>query len=424
MARLTRFEKDYLASTAATREQRLHWFREARYGLFITWGPHAVVGRQEWSMAHEQPTLAEYEANADAWHPKRGAAREWARLARKGGMKYAVLVTKHHDGFLLWDSRMGDYNAAKRGPKRDLVREFVDACRAEGLRVGLYYSMMDWHHPDGHKCLTDGAARQRFLDYTHGCVRELCANYGNIDILWYDVSAPLSTARDWDSYRLNAMVRELQPGILINNRSKIDEDFMTPEGVDGKAIPDHFCEMCMPTNSSWGWQDAPADDWMPTRQILNILRSVTAQASNLLLNIGPKPDGSVPEIIAESITRVGRWLDRYGDIIYGKVERASTLAWHPVGQFTRKGRNTAYFWIFRWAGKQISISNVTSRLQSVRIYPNGKPLPFTQQDGRLIISGLPATCPDKGLNVTVLEMKFKEEPRRDFPFFYPPALRG
>lgn len=417
--KLTRFEKQYLDASAAGRPQRLRWFREARYGMFIHWGLYSVLGRHEWAMAHERPPLAEYEALADRWQPKPNAAREWARLARRAGMKYMVMTTKHHEGFLLWDSKMSDYNAASRGPKRDLVREFVTACRAEGLRVGLYYSLMDWHHPDGGRCATDPEARKRFLAYTQGCVRELCSNYGKIDILWYDVASPLATARDWDSYRLNAMVRELQPNILINNRSKIDEDFSTPEGVDAKA-DDRAWEACMPTNSAWGYQPTHPQDWLSARSLLNILRSITSSQGNLLLNIGPMADGTVPPIVDEQFTTMGKWLAKYGDIIYGAVDSGKQLAWHPVGQWTRRGKK-AYFWIFRWPGREFAIGGVTGNVRSIRFYPNGKEVQFKQESNRLVIRGLPAKCPEKLLEVSVLEFQFKDEPKRPFPFFYEPA---
>src|SRR3977135_51935 len=140
-----------------------------------------------------------------------------------------VMTTKHHEGFCHFNTKTTDYCAPKQAAGRDLVREFVDAARAEGLRVGFYYSLMDWHHPDGALCATDPAARRRFLDFTQGCVRELCTNYGPIDILWYEVSWPLNTAEDWESVAMNRMARELQPNILINNRSRLDEDFGTPE---------------------------------------------------------------------------------------------------------------------------------------------------------------------------------------------------
>src|SRR5207245_3123049 len=152
--------------------------------------------------------------------PVPNAARAWAQLARRAGMKYMVMTTKHHEGFCNFDTKLIDYCAPKQGPGRDLVREYVDAARAEGLRFGFYYSLMDWHHPDGARCKTDEAARRRFVDYIHGQVKELMTNYGKVDILWYDV-AWLLDAKGWESVEMNQMVRNMQPEIIINNRSKI-----------------------------------------------------------------------------------------------------------------------------------------------------------------------------------------------------------
>ena len=150
--------REYLKQTAATRAERLRWWQEARFGMFVHWGLYSQLGRHEWVMNRERIPAEEYEKLADTWHPKERPAREWARLARQAGIKYLVMTTKHHEGFCLWDTRQADYNAAKCGPGRDLVREYVEACREFGLKVGFYYSLMDWHHPDGALCATDKAA--------------------------------------------------------------------------------------------------------------------------------------------------------------------------------------------------------------------------------------------------------------------------
>jgi alpha-L-fucosidase len=160
--------------------------------MFIHWGLYSVIGQHEWAKEVEGIPIPQYEILAKHFKPKPNAARDWARLAKAAGQKYMVMTSKHHEGFCHWDTKLTDYCAPKQGPGRDLVREFVDAARAEGLRVGFYYSLMDWHHPDGAICKTDPAARRRFVDYTHGLIRELMTNYGKIDILWYDVDWPLT----------------------------------------------------------------------------------------------------------------------------------------------------------------------------------------------------------------------------------------
>src|SRR5271165_770880 len=202
-------------STPADRERRLKWWREARFGMFIHWGLYSVYGRHEWVMENEGIPVAEYEQAAKRFNPEPNAARAWAQLAKRAGMKYMVMTTKHHEGFCHFDSKLTNYSSAKQGPGRDLVKEYVEAARAEGLRVGFYYSLMDWHHPDGARCATDEAARKRFVAYIHGQIRELLTNYGKIDILWYDVSWPLK-AEGWESQKMNDMVFELQPEIIVN----------------------------------------------------------------------------------------------------------------------------------------------------------------------------------------------------------------
>ena len=237
--------------------------------MFIHWGLYSVIGQHEWAKEVEGIPLAQYELFAKHFKPKPNAARDWARLAKRAGQKYMVMTTKHHEGFCHWDSKLTDYNAAKQGPGRDLVREFVDAARAEGLRVGFYYSLMDWHHPDGATCKTDPAARKRFVDYTHGLIRELMTNYGKIDMLWYDVDWPL-TAAEWESERMNEMVFELQPEIIVNNRNGLDGDFSTPEQEIAAPPRGRAWETCMTLNDSWGFNrgdDAwktPKDDCRPT----------------------------------------------------------------------------------------------------------------------------------------------------------------
>ena len=280
----------------ADRDRRMAWWRESRFGMFIHWGLYSQLGRHEWAMNRERVPMAEYEKLAESWQVKEWPADEWARLAKESGMKYMVMTTKHHEGFCLWNTQQTPYNAVQMGPKRDLVAEYVEACRKHGLKIGFYYSLMDWHHADGANCALDEAARRRFLDFTQGCVRELMTQYGKIDILWYDVSWPLRSPEAWESAKMNAMARELQPEIIINNRSQLPEDFGTPEEHVTAENEGRDWEACMTFNGSWGYMPyAPAEDWRRTREVLEMVRTAAAGQGNLLLNIGPKPDGSVPE---------------------------------------------------------------------------------------------------------------------------------
>jgi len=405
-------KKRYLDSVKASQAKRMQWWHDARFGMFIHWGLYSQLARHEWVMNRERIPIAEYEKLAATWKPKPGAARKWAALAKQAGMKYMVMTTKHHEGFLLWDSKRSDFNAVKCGPGRDLVREYVDAAREFGLKVGFYYSLMDWHHPDGHACARDEAARKRFTAYTCGLVRELCSNYGQIDILWYDVSWPLSSPEAWESYDLNRMVRRLQPQIIINDRSQLPEDLGTPEEHISAATEGRSWEACMTFNGSWGWQPCPPEDWLSVRKVIDMLRQVTAGGGNLLLNIGPLPNGSVPREAVERLQKVGRWLDTYGSVIYGHVDRVANMDWFPLGNWTRKG-STLYFWCARWPGKALAIGGIRGELKQARLLADGRTLPFTQEYDRLVIRGLPAKCPDAVAQMALIEMTFDRVPTQN-----------
>ncbi len=403
----------------AERDERMRWWREARFGMFVHWGLYSQLGRHEWVMNRERIPLADYERLADSWQVKGAGelnerpAREWAALAKQAGMQYMVMTTKHHEGFCLWDTQQTDYNAVKHSPGRDLVREYVEACREFGLKIGFYYSLMDWHHPDGAECAKDEAARRRFLDFTQGCVRELMTNYGKIDILWYDVSWPLSSPELWESAKMNAMVRRLQPHIIINNRSQLPEDFGTPEEHVTAENEGRDWEACMTFNGSWGYMpSAPLEDWRTSREVLNMLRTASAGQGNLLLNIGPKPDGSVPEEAVERLNPIGEWLKCNGEAAYGAVERADQrMEWMATGQWTIKG-NSAYYWCSRWPGKELALGGLTVKVQKASILATGQPVEFTQTENRLVLTGLPEQNPDPYAGVTVLKLECAAPPRQ------------
>jgi alpha-L-fucosidase len=390
-----------LTAVELDRERRMQWFKEAKFGMFIHWGLYAQLGRHEWCMNRERIPVKEYEQLATTFKPKKSAARKWAKLAKEAGMRYMVMTTKHHEGYCLWDSKVTDYCATKTGPGRDLVAEYVQAARDEGMRVGFYYSLMDWHHPDGARCLYDEEARKRFIEYTHGLVRELCTNYGTLDIMWYDVSWPLDAA-GWESVKLNKMVRKLQPEIIINDRSQMPEDFGTPEQHITAAEGGRYWEACMTLNDSWGY--TPIDTHYKTPwEVVQNLRIVAQMGGNFLLNIGPTPAGSVPPECKDALKPVGKWLDKYGDAIFG-AEPCQT-EWMITGGFTAKG-NKAYYHCNRWPGKELGIGGLENKVVSARLM-GGEGLSFTQKGDRLVITGLPKQAPDELATVIELEVKGK-----------------
>jgi alpha-L-fucosidase len=393
-------------------ERRIQWWQEAKFGMFIHWGLYSVIGRHEWAMEVEGIPIPQYEILAKHFNPKPNAARDWARLAKQAGQKYMVMTTKHHEGFCNFDTKLTDYCAPKQAAGRDLVREFVDAARAEGLRVGFYYSLMDWHHPDGARCATDEAARQRFVAYTHGLIRELMTNYGKIDILWYDVDWPLKPEQ-WESQKMNDMVFQLQPDIIVNNRNGLPGDFSTPEQEIRAADKGRAWETCMTLNDSWGYHKAD-DSWKTPKTIVNNLITCARGGGNYLLNIGPKPDGSIPQESIDILQAVGKWTSQNGDAIYG-TER-NDFEWHVYANFTQRG-NTAYAHVTYWPGDTpaeqwltfyqppsvISFGGWRTKVKSVRLLVGDKPLTFTQDDLSLKITCLPATAPDQPATVIAIE---------------------
>ena len=416
---------EYEMQTAKTRDDRMEWWRQARFGMFVHYGLYASVGRNEWAMSLENYPVQEYEKLADQFHPKPGAPREWARLAKAAGMKYMVLTTRHHEGFSLWDSKVNPYNSVRLGPKRDIVKEYVEACREFGLKVGFYFSLMDWHHPDSWRCAFDPDAQRRFTDYIQGMVRELMTQYGKIDILWYDVPRPMEHWEGWNSLKMNQMVRELQPEIIINNRSKLDEDFGTPEGQITSL--DRDWEACMTFNGiSWGYVDSEQVkpySYTP-QQIIKMLAKVSYGGGNLLLNIGPAPDGSIPQEAVEPLTAVGEWLRQNGHAVYGKLDVCGNGNASGVGSVSMKG-NKVYYWNWIWpAHGEMALGGFMTPLEAVHVLHDGSPVNFEQQGQRILLKDLPAQSPDKGLGICVLELEFEEPPIFNRCSMYPQLHKG
>jgi alpha-L-fucosidase len=263
---------------------------------------------------------------------------------------------------------------------------------------------MDWHHPDWLSAKTDAAARQRFVDYTHGQLRELLTNYGKVDILWYDMAVPLD-AEGWQSEAMNKMVLELQPDIIVNNRNLLAGDFSTPEEAVQAAHGDW--ETCMTLNDSWGYTAAD-DTWKSPQRIVRDLVDCSRDGGNYLLNIGPKADGSVPEPSVRVLNAVGAWLQKNGTAIY-----ATKKCRFPHGNiegYTRKG-NTLYTHVHFWPGDKVTVGGVKAKVKSAWLLATGQPVAFSQKGSQLIFSGLPAEPPDHP--VTVIAAECESEPVQD-----------
>jgi alpha-L-fucosidase len=390
----------------ANRARRMQWWHEALFGMFIHFGLYSVLGRHEWVMENEGIPVAEYEQLAKRFNPKPNAARAWAKLAKQAGQKYMVMTSKHHEGFCNFDTKLTNYCAPKQGPGRDLLREYVEAARAEGLRFGFYYSLMDWHHPDGARCAKDEAARKLFVEYTHGLIRELMTNYGKVDVLWYDVSWPLDAA-GWESERMNKMVFELQPDIIVNNRNALPGDFSTPEQEIVAAKGGRSWESCMTLNESWGYHKAD-DNWKSAKTIVRNLAYCAHDGGNYLLNIGPKPDGSIPEESVRILTEVGHWTAKNGESVHTQDRCQPSRSDYAC--FTRKG-NTLYMHVYFWPGETVALSGLKTGVKSARLLATGQSVKFEQDRFRVRFTGLPSEAPDHP--VTTIAVECESEPIQD-----------
>jgi len=384
-------------------EQR--WFTKARFGLFIHWGMYSLYERGEQVLFREHLTPSQYRRRAAEFNPVRYDPREWARMARAAGMRYAVFTAKHHDGFCLFDSAVSDFGSARVGPKRDLVREYVEAFRAEGLRVGLYYSLADWQWPayfNGPERDPQGFAK--FLDYTHTQVRELCSNYGPLDVLWFDGAWPHSP-EVWRAEELVAMIRRLQPNILINDRLGLPGDFGTPEQHIRPG--DRPWEACITSvERHWGYHRGERI-WKTAEQVIHMLAQVAEGGGNLLLNVGPKPDGSWPLPFIELLQEVGDWVETNAKALYevdpGVCECIS------IGRMT-VGEAEVYLHVLYWPGTALHLSGLENRVLRAYFLADGWPIDFRQEGEHIYLKGLPPLPPDPRDTVIVLEVEGKPRP--------------
>lgn len=394
--------------------ERMKWFHQARFGMFIHWGLYSLLGRGEWTMFCERIPKDQYAKLADRFNPSKFDANAWAGLAARAGAKYVVLTTRHHDGFCLFDSRVSDFTSVKTRARRDFVAEYVTALRKAGLKVGFYYSLLDWRFPGyfARDKYRDSAAKM--VAQFHDQVRELMTNYGKIDVLWYDGGwsargeSAASLAKFWGSKKVNAMVRKLQPHILINNRSGIDEDLDTPEQHVTASMPGRGWESCMTIGDSCGWGYIHNNPNMKTvPQLLQNLVTAAAGEGNYLLNIGPKPDGTVRKEEQTRLLAMGDWLKVNGEAIYGSSR--CDLNGGMLGMWTGKG-NAGYLHIFRWPGHEAVVPLVKTKAVSAELMGSRQRLTVRQEcNGRLVIGGLPKTPPHPA--VSVVKVTFAGKPR-------------
>ncbi len=402
-----------MATKSGRNPERFAWFHEARFGMFIHWGLYSLLGRGEWVMYRERIPAAEYARLADQFNPKKFDAEAWVALARDAGMKYMVLTTRHHDGFCLYDSRVSDFTAPKTRAGRDFVAEYVAAARKAGMKIGFYYSLLDWRFPGYWEPKKYPDSAEAMIRQYHEQVRELLTNYGKIDVLWYDGDwvpdlAQEERAAFWRSAEVNKMARKLQPHILINNRSGLEEDLDTPEQHVTASEPGRGWESCMTMGDSWGWgYIRHSQNFKTVTQLVQNLAYAAAGEGNYLLNIGPKPDGSVRKEERDRLAALGKWLRVHGEAVYGS-QRAPLEA-GMLGLWTRKG-DVGYLHVFDWPGSEVVVPAIKTRVKSATLLTTKQRAKVRQEyNGRLVLSGLPDTPPDP--HVSVIKVQFAEEPR-------------
>lgn len=357
-------QKKIWNETEEEKEKRLEWWRNDRFGMFIHWGSYALAGRHEWVKKRERIPDEEYQKYFENFNPDLYNPTEWAKMAKAAGMKYAVITSKHHEGFTLFDSKFTDYKATNTPYGKDALKEFVDAFRAEGLKIGFYYSLIDWHHPEytidrvhpqsartqeEYDELNKDRDMSIYREYLKNQVREILTNYGKIDILWMDYSFPGQFGKDrddWGSVELMKMVRKLQPEILVNDRSDLTEywggwDFRTPEQFkvpewptyEGKKIP---WETCQTFSGSWGYY-RDEHTWKDLKQLLVLLIESVSKGGNLLLNVGPTGRGNIDYRAEDALLSMGDWMKYNSRSIYGctqapesfEVPNHSLLTYNP-----------------------------------------------------------------------------------------------
>ncbi len=444
-------KEEVVKESVEQRDARMEWWRDARFGMFVHWGlysglagtwegkPVAKTGGMEWIQQRVEADTETYAQRAiPLFRPTENFASKWAKLAKAAGCRYLVFTTKHHDGFALHDSKVSDFDAGSV-LNRDLVREIVTACRNEGLRVGFYHSVIDWHHdqydyaqskqsphplinspyPDGQR------DHSKYIDYLHAEANELVSNYGQVDIMWWDyTTVDFPGEKAWRAFELIDMVRKKQPAIIMNNRlfrtpeagwksmgvdgfvMKLDPkygDFITPEQhVPEEGMPGIDWETCMTLNTTWGYSEHD-HAWKSDQVLIRHLIDIASKGGNFLLNIGPKGDGSVPAPSVKSLQAIGKWMAINRESIHGTTQ--SSIGQPEWGRCTQTN-DKLYLHIFDWPKDSeltLSAEGIDVK-QAYLLADKTKTQLNNERQGEEIVIHLPELCPDPIATVVVVEL--------------------
>lgn len=437
--------------TESQKKERMAWWTNDRFGMFIHWGIYAMPARHEWVKRHEQISDEEYQKYFELFNPDLYNPKEWAKKAKESGMKYAVITTKHHDGFCLFDSKYTEYKATNAPIGKDLVKEYVEAFRTEGLKVGFYYSLLDWHHPHyiidrNHPLVERGRGeteeyekkykewnKNRDMDiyrqYVKNQVSEILTNYGKIDILWLDYSFPTGNhgkgRDDWDSKSLLKIVRNLQPGIILNDRlDLLDEeggwDFTTPEQYKVSKWPERdgvkvAWETCQTFSGSWGYY-RDEDTWKSTKQLLTLLIETVSKGGNLLLNVGPTARGAFDYRANEKLETMGEWMKYNSRSIYGCTEAPEEFTAPEQSLMTyNPGTKRLYIHLLNYPLQRYTLKGFGGKVKYAQFLHDGSEIKFGESKGNVtyqekkaeedIILLLPVVKPNTEIPVIELILK-------------------
>ncbi len=418
--------------TPEQKKKRMEWWTDSRFGMFIHWGLYAMPARHEWVKHNESLTDAQYQPYFDLFNPDNFDPKLWAKQAKAAGMKYAVLTSKHHEGFCLFDSKYTDYKAVNTPAKRDLIKEFVNAFRAEGIRVGFYYSLIDWHHPQfpidrlhpsrpkpesdsAYDRMNQHRDMAAYRQYMRNQITELLTNYGKIDILWLDFSYPGKRGKgrdDWGSVELLKMIRKLQPGIIVDNRLNLEEyedgqDFETPEQVKVEELAKYhgkYWETCQTFSGSWGYH-RDENSWKSTQELLRLLIGSVSNGGNLLLNVGPTARGEFDQRAQNALANIGKWMHGNSRAIYNctyapaafKTPENTMLTYHPAS-------NRLYVHLLEYR-KSLVLPGYKGKVKYAQFLHDNSELRIAKQEGEDVVLNLPAQKPDVEIPVVELVLQ-------------------
>jgi alpha-L-fucosidase len=430
--------QNFTKETVAQHNVRMKWWREARFGLFIHWGLYSVLAGQwgentgfgEWIRDEAQIPIEEYDKLVTKFNPVKFNADEWVRMAKDAGMKYIVITSKHHDGFCLFDSKFTDFDIMSTPFKKDIMKELAAACRKQGMKICWYYSIMDWHHPDytprrgwEKNRTTEGADFDRYVQHLKNQLKELVTNYGDISVLWFDGEWE-STWSDPQGQDLYNYVRSLSPNIIINNRVSASRsgmegftaeggfagDFGTPEQqVPSLGLPGVDWESCITMNSHWGYNKND-QGWKSTKDLIQMLTDIASKGGNLLLNVGPTPEGLFPQGSIDRLKEIGKWMKVNGESIYGTTASPfKKLDWGRCTQKEIKNGIRLFLHVFDWPkdGKILLPGIFNKPLRAYLLSDRSKENLATKRSEDAIIIDVPLKVPDENNSVVVLDIKGK-----------------